>query len=316
MPNGQGNPHDKRVIRIRRASFEVALPEFRPEGAIRCQPEPIAHDLAGGECPDPVRSWVRTHFWPWRSVTRTLLKSCQKLPLCATPPSNPLWAKLRSETPEPIAHDLVGGECPDPFRFWVRTHFWPWRSVTRTVLKSCQKLPLCATQRSDPQSAKPRSETPEPIAHAVADGDCTDPFRDCVLNRFWSWRDAPCGRNRWTQTWDRPRVLSGSWRHAKTPKQSQSESISIVRARDDIAISVKGSKETLGPGFIGIVGGSSFILSPSSCQPHYRLAPKHAAQDTSKVELFLSTCLTFFRPGLCGAEGQHVRVSHPSGSEP
>jgi len=29
-------------------------------------------------------------------------------------------------------------------------------------------LPFCATQRSDPRWAKPRSETPEPIAHAVA----------------------------------------------------------------------------------------------------------------------------------------------------
>jgi len=26
------------------------------------------------------------------------------------------------------------------------------------------------------------------IAHAVADGDCTDPFRSWVLNRFWPWR--------------------------------------------------------------------------------------------------------------------------------
>jgi hypothetical protein len=52
------------------------------------------------------------------------------------------------------------------------------------LLKCCQPVPLSATQRSDPQWAKPRSGTPEPIVHAIADGDCTDPAGDLIVNRF------------------------------------------------------------------------------------------------------------------------------------
>ena len=49
-------------------------------------------------------------------------------------------------------------------------------------------LPLSPNPRSDPRWAKPRSETPEPIAQNLADGDWTYPFRTRVLNRFWAWR--------------------------------------------------------------------------------------------------------------------------------
>jgi hypothetical protein len=53
------------------------------------------------------------------------------------------------------------------------------------VANQCHFVPC---PRSDPRRAKPRSETPEPIAQNLADGDCTNPFRDRVLNRFWTWR--------------------------------------------------------------------------------------------------------------------------------
>jgi len=48
--------------------------------------------------------------------------------------------------------------------------------------------PFCTNPRSGPQWAKPRSETPDPIAHDVADGDCTDPFGGGGLTRCWAWR--------------------------------------------------------------------------------------------------------------------------------
>jgi hypothetical protein len=48
--------------------------------------------------------------------------------------------------------------------------------------------PLCAHPRRDPWWAKPRSGTPEPIAHAVAHGAGTNPFATRVLNRFSAGR--------------------------------------------------------------------------------------------------------------------------------
>jgi hypothetical protein len=42
--------------------------------------------------------------------------------------------------------------------------------------------------RKSTTRAKTRSETSEPIAHDLADGDCTNPFGERVLNRFRAWR--------------------------------------------------------------------------------------------------------------------------------
>jgi len=88
--------------------------------------------VAGGDCPDPFRFWVLNRFWHWRSVTKTLLKSCQKLPLCATQRSDPQWVSrpISVLDPKSFLGFEIGYETP---------------------LKSCQKLPLCATQRSDPR---------------------------------------------------------------------------------------------------------------------------------------------------------------------
>jgi len=48
--------------------------------------------------------------------------------------------------------------------------------------------PAWATGRKSTTRVKARSETSEPIAHDVTDGDCTNRFGEWVLNRFWVWR--------------------------------------------------------------------------------------------------------------------------------
>ncbi len=50
--------------------------------------------------------------------------------------------------------------------------------------------PSDTEQTSDPLRAKPCSETPQPVAHDIADGDCPYTFQPRVLNRFWVWRSA------------------------------------------------------------------------------------------------------------------------------
>jgi hypothetical protein len=100
----------------------------------------------------------------------------------------PRWAKLRSETPEPIVHAVADGECSNPFRTWVLNHFWAWRSGMETFSNVANQCHFVPCPRSEPRWAKPRSDTPEPIAYEPADDDCSNPFCDEVLNRFWAWR--------------------------------------------------------------------------------------------------------------------------------
>ena len=80
----------------------------------------------------------------------------------------PLMATVSRQETDPVGSSRVtgrdpgvhaDGDCTDPFRSWIRNRFWPWRSVMRTLPKSCQKLPLCATSA------------------AIRGGQCTDPYR-------------------------------------------------------------------------------------------------------------------------------------------
>jgi hypothetical protein len=52
--------------------------------------------------------------------------------LCTHPRRDPWWAKLRSGTPEPIAHDVADCEGTNPFGTRVLNRFWAWRSGMKT----------------------------------------------------------------------------------------------------------------------------------------------------------------------------------------
>jgi hypothetical protein len=104
------------------------------------------------------------------------------------PRSDPRCAKPRSEAPEPIAHDLVDGDCSNPFREETLNRFWAWRSGMETFSKAANQCHFVPCSRTNPRWAKPRSETLERIVHAVAKGQCSNPFWDRGLNCFWAWR--------------------------------------------------------------------------------------------------------------------------------
>jgi len=127
------------------------------------------HGIVAGDCTDAFGDCVLNRFWPWRSVTRTL---CGRSPAQRRRADRPrrLYLPVSRLAPK----SLLGLEIGD-----------------EDLLKCCHLVPLCANPRSELRWAKPpRAETPEPIVHAVADGDCTNPFRDRVLKRFWTWRSA------------------------------------------------------------------------------------------------------------------------------
>jgi hypothetical protein len=155
MPNGPRNPHLAQVIPIRSASLEVALPGFRPEGPIRCQSGQRPggaenhNDPEEGENADVSKKSAMA--WLERVYAVVFARHLFYQPLTATvvrQETDPIRSGrpgLRAAIPWSVA----GGDCPDPFRSWVLNRFWPWRSVTKTLLKSCQMLPLCANPRSD-----------------------------------------------------------------------------------------------------------------------------------------------------------------------
>jgi hypothetical protein len=76
------------------------------------------------------------------------------------------------------------GNCTDPSGDWVLKHFWAWRSVMRTLGNGAVLRHFAPTRVAVRGRRSSRSETPEPIAN----GDCTYPFGDRVLNRFRAWR--------------------------------------------------------------------------------------------------------------------------------
>jgi hypothetical protein len=53
----------------------------------------------------------------------------------------------------------------------------------KTCSKAANQCHFVPFSRTDPRWAKPLSETPEPITHDRADGDCSYPFGDRLLNR-------------------------------------------------------------------------------------------------------------------------------------
>jgi len=87
---------------------------IRPVGSSRATGRnPVVR--AAGECTDPYRTWVLNRLWAWRSVMRTLLKSCQKLPLCATLRSDPRWRVYRPVSdlsPKSVLGLEIGDEDP------------------------------------------------------------------------------------------------------------------------------------------------------------------------------------------------------------
>ncbi len=64
------------------------------------------------------------------------------------------------------------------------------QSDPATSSPNANSKPSDTEQTSDPLRAKPCSETPQQVAHDIANGDCPYTFQPRVLNRFWVWRSA------------------------------------------------------------------------------------------------------------------------------
>jgi hypothetical protein len=156
---------------------------------------------------------------------KTLPKSCQKLPLCATPRSDPLGAKLRSEAPDPIAHDLRRWRLCQPVSGRAAKSFVDLRLGNEDLLK-CGKGEMALEALEKPPFGA--------IFHR-----CFDEFLGVFLRAF------PSGR-KWARLRPRKaRVLN----HAgstiqnvpqaltmpemlKTADQTQFEAVSIMPASD------------------------------------------------------------------------------------
>jgi len=121
------------------------------------------------------RAVIRSRATKTRVSKPSLQHGQHQLFISPVPPhrSDPRWAKPRSETPEPIAHDLADGDCTNPFRTRVLNRFWAWRSGMKTFSNVANQCHLVPPHRSDPRWAKPaqrrpsRSPTPSPIVPDV-----------------------------------------------------------------------------------------------------------------------------------------------------
>ena len=73
-----------------------------------------SQNLADGDCTNPFREGRLNRFWPWRSGMETFSKVANQCHFVPFPRSDPRCAKPRSETPEPITHDIIDRPgCPE-----------------------------------------------------------------------------------------------------------------------------------------------------------------------------------------------------------